>query len=355
MNRNKKIILTILGIAVLCTVIYLIIHFTKGSSGSAGHWTNTQINNIADILQKQMPSNISFFLPRDVILCISKVFSKRYTYDVTFKCVTKDDSSCSEFKAYSPTAVGQCAGTKGNWSSSIKQIMINVAVDKGIDKEKAICMVNSLEANYDVMQLITQDIDIPDKIYTDCDLKKKQHDKIASSESTKGICYFDIDGTLITANGDRDEMMKTCLDNNFDIGIITASSRSLEDLCDGDISKVKWMPNSLCKRFKDTGGRLFNSAVSVAGSSNLPSNYPKNTDYGFIKGFNMSFCRDSFYSEIPDKCLLLFDDDPNYLKGVKQFNPNLEIQCANTLCGGRRLDNNVVKNAIDRLVKNGCV
>ena len=181
---------------------------------------------------------------------------------------------------------------------------------------------------------------------------------ILLSSGYKGICYFDIDGTLITANGDRDEMMKTCLDNNFDIGIITASPRTLDMLCNLDTgkSKEKWMPDTLCKRFSDTGGMLFNSSNTVAGKNHLPTNYPKDSsDYGYIKGFDMTFCRDSFYPDIPDKCLLLFDDDPIYIKGVNKFNPTLDVQCANAECGGDILDINIVKKAVNRLIKNGCV
>lgn len=182
--------------------------------------------------------------------------------------------------------------------------------------------------------------------------------KLPKSSIYKGICYFDIDGTLITANGNIDEMMKTCLDNNFDIGIITASPRTLDMLCNLETgeSKEKWMSDILCKRFSETSGRLFNSSNTVAGKSILPPNYPKKSvDYGYIKGYDMTFCRDSFYPDIPDKCLLLFDDDPLYIKGVNNFNANLDVECANTDCGGNRLNINTVKKAVNRLIKNGCV
>ena len=172
--------------------------------------------------------------------------------------------------------------------------------------------------------------------------------------SPKGICYFDIDNTLTTADGNIDDMMNVCLDNNFDIGIITASNRTLSMLCDGDKSKKQWMSDVMCKRFNQTNGKLYNSSVSVGGNPTLPPNYPNNNNPGYNKGFDMTFCRDSFYNDIPDKCLLLFDDDPVYLKGVNKFNPTLETECAHISCGGARLNINTVKNAVSRLVKNGC-
>ena len=179
--------------------------------------------------------------------------------------------------------------------------------------------------------------------------------KNIKSKKPVGICYFDIDGTLTTADGDRNEMMKVCLDNNFDIGIITASPRTLDMICDGDKSKEPWMSNTLCKRFKETGGKLFNSTTSIAGSTNFPTNYPIKHSPGYIKGFDMSFCRDSFYPHIQDKCLLLFDNDLAYIKGMKEFNPKLEVECAGVECGGNRLNINTIKNSINKLVKNGCI
>jgi hypothetical protein len=356
MKKKQIIILVFLILGLISLIVFLIVHFTK-SSGGIGNWSNEQINNIADLLQQQVPAKFTYLLPRDILICISKGFSSLYTYDKTVKCLKSDDSSCSDFKANASNALGNCLGTVGNWPPSIKNVMIQVVVKHGISTDKANCLVNKLEQNYDVMALLTDNINV-DSIYKACGISPPSPPPVAGGGEggdIKGICYFDVDGTLTTANGDKDEMMKACLDNNFDIGIITASPRTLDDSCDGDISKVNWMPNSLCKKFNETGGRLFNSTVSVAGNSKLPSNYPKGYGPGYIKGFDMSFCRDSFYPQIPDKCLLLFDDDPDYLKGVKQFNPNLNVQCANTSCGGSKLDINVVKDAIDRSVKNGCV
>ena len=171
----------------------------------------------------------------------------------------------------------------------------------------------------------------------------------------KGICYFDIDGTLTTANSNRDLMVQECLDNNFDVGIITASNRKISDMCSGNKANVPWMSDILCKKFNETGGKLYNSRDNIAGENKFPSNYPHNKDPGYQKGFDMVYGRDKFYPDIPDKCVVLFDDDPYFIQGVKNYNKNLEIQCANNTCGLNGVLNlDVVKNKIQQMKRNGC-
>jgi hypothetical protein len=177
-----------------------------------------------------------------------------------------------------------------------------------------------------------------------------------TESKTKGICYFDIDGTMTTANGDRDEMMRQCLDNNFAIGIVTASSRRLEDICNGDKSKDIWMSDLLCKQFQDNGAKMYNSTKDIAGKEVFPLGYPANKEQGIIKGFDMTFGRDSFYKDIPDKCVVLFDDQQQVLDGVRKFNPDLETQCANTTCGlDGVLDIATVKYKVESMKANGCM
>ena len=172
---------------------------------------------------------------------------------------------------------------------------------------------------------------------------------------TKGICYFDIDGTLTTANGNRDLMVQECLDNNFDVGIITASNRKISDMCSGNKANVDWMSDILCKKLNENGGKMYNSRDIIAGEKNFPLNYPHNKDPGYKKGFGMVYGRDKFYPDIPDKCVVLFDDDPSFIQGVKNYNKNLEIQCANNTCGLNGVLNlDVVKNKIQQMKRNGC-
>ena len=112
------------------------------------------------------------------------------------------------------------------------------------------------------------------------------------------------------------------------MGIITASNRTVDHICNGDIAggveynSKNWMSNILCKKFQKDK-RMYNSTSMVAGNKNKPFDWPSNkisTDPGYVKGFDMVYGRDLFYPHIPDKCVVLFDDQSFYMNGVKRYN-----------------------------------
>lgn len=181
-------------------------------------------------------------------------------------------------------------------------------------------------------------------------------------EYPKGICYFDIDDTLTTAKGDKDEIVKQCLDNNFAIGIITASTRKVEDICEGSKAKVEWMSDLLCEQFQKNNAKMYNSASVVAGSEVFPVDYPIGESHGIIKGYNMEYGRKTFYPNVSDKCVVLFDDQQRVLDDVKKYNSNLETQCAghkpddHLTCKslGRFLDSSIVRDKVMFMKENGC-
>jgi hypothetical protein len=198
------------------------------------------------------------------------------------------------------------------------------------------------------------------------DYKENNHSYSNDTKNVKGIkgiCYFDIDDTLTTASGNTDEIIQECIDNNFAVGIITASGRTIEDICTGDKAGGKepgsntWMSNILCKQF-NKNPNMYNSTSTVAGSVQ-PIGWPSDkirTDPGFVKGFDMKYGRDNFYSDVPDKCVVLFDDQPSYIEGVKKFNKNFEIGCSNFHCGANRvLDKEMVRKKLEEMKKNGCM
>lgn len=178
----------------------------------------------------------------------------------------------------------------------------------------------------------------------------------------KGICYFDIDDTLTTAKGDKDEIVKQCLDNNFSIGIITASTRKVKDICEGGKAKVDWMSDLLCEQFQKNNARMYNSASVVAGSTVFPPDYPSGASQGIIKGYDMEYGRKMFYPNVSDKCVVLFDDQQHVLDDVKKYNSNLETQCAGHKLDdpwtckslGRFLDAAAVRDKVMSMKANGC-
>ena len=76
----------------------------------------------------------------------------------------------------------------------------------------------------------------------------------------------------------------------------------------------------------------------------------------------MKYGRDLVDSNIPDKCVVLFDDQQHVLDDVKKFDPNLEVQCSGepTAPGacqtlGHVLDIDTVKKKIKDMQANGCI
>ena len=184
----------------------------------------------------------------------------------------------------------------------------------------------------------------------------------SNKNNIKGICYFDIDDTLTTANGNRDEIVQECLNNNFAIGIITASGRKVSHICNGHQNSVPWMSNILCKQFSEDNAKMYNSSSIVAGETidnMITKGWPSSkimSDPGFVKGWDMNYGRTKFYPTVPDKCVVLFDDQNSYMDGVKRFNPNFEVECSNITCGAKRvLDKEMVREKIYEMKRNGCI
>lgn len=176
-----------------------------------------------------------------------------------------------------------------------------------------------------------------------------------SYKNKKGICYFDIDDTLTSATDNTGDIIQECIDKDFAVGIITASCRTIDHICDKNKSKYSWMPDKLCKQFRENGGRMYNSLNTVAGKSQFPKDYPYKKldiqDYGYIKGYNMKYGRDTFYPHIKDNNVILFDDQRHVIEGVnrfnKDFNSNFRTQCSNDTClNGEKLNTDFVKKCI---------
>lgn len=189
-----------------------------------------------------------------------------------------------------------------------------------------------------------------------CSSSTETYKTINPKGKIKGICYFDIDNTLTTAEGNPDEIMQECLKNDFAVGIITASARTVNHICSGDKVREPWMSDILCKQFQENDSKMYNSTTVIAGQKKFPPNYPFGQNQGYIKGYNMKYGRDSYYPHVPDKCVVLFDDQQPVIDGVKNFGKELETQCSNTSCHyGRPLNLDTVKAKIKEMKANGCI
>jgi hypothetical protein len=118
-----------------------------------------------------------------------------------------------------------------------------------------------------------------------------------------------------------------------------------------------WMSSILCKQFNKNSS-MYNSTTEVAGNI-PPKEWPYDkirTDPVYVKAWDMKYGRDNFYPDVKDKCIVLFDDNPNYIDGVKRFNPNFEVGCSNFQCGADRvLDKEMVRKKIEEMKSNGCL
>lgn len=167
----------------------------------------------------------------------------------------------------------------------------------------------------------------------------------SSNDTTRtpdGICYFDIDGTLTTAQGIPERMVDECLDNNYAVGIVTASTRIPPDVCRGDEPVQPWMPANLCRYMNQRGFDTFNS---------LPPdhNYQYNSELGIFKSQRMEKGQKLFNIKDPKK-VILFDNDPEILQGIKEHGRGYTGVCAGAECsrGQKKLNLNIVQSAIDR-------
>ena len=173
----------------------------------------------------------------------------------------------------------------------------------------------------------------------------------------KGICYFDIDGTLNDSLDNTEDMMKECLNNDFDIGIVTASNRTLKHICDENNNpKELGIPRNLCEHLNKNKGVTFNSLLEITGDKNIPSDYPSTEHYGIGKAFSMIKGRDKLHPDIPDKCIVLFDNDPHVLNKVINYpNHDLQVQCAGYPCSSSKtLSTKLVKDKLNKMISNGC-
>jgi|GEM_PF-4195665 len=164
------------------------------------------------------------------------------------------------------------------------------------------------------------------------------NNKISSvPRKPKGICFFDIDGTLTQNSKDiNDLVINSCLQRGFLVGIITASPRRVEDVC-----ALPSIPSNLCYLIKMNSSYMYNSFGIRSGKawafmpefSNVSYN-PEATQeefakipalgekQGYRKAYQAQYFRDTYYPSIPDQCVILFDDQYAVLRGYKAYGKN---------------------------------
>ena len=148
----------------------------------------------------------------------------------------------------------------------------------------------------------------------------------------KGIVFFDIDGTITTATGDKNRIIQTCIDRGYLVGVATGGPYAPRE-----VVKHDWFPTRLRDELEKTDFRFFNSTKYFNGKKLFPDGYPSSRSAGYRKGYTMISNRNSeaVSRKIPDARLVLFDDDPEYLDDVVKYNPGITVVCAGAKCGGK--------------------
>ncbi|HLX53068.1 MAG TPA: hypothetical protein VKR58_03975, partial [Aquella sp.] len=140
-------------------------------------------------------------------------------------------------------------------------------------------------------------------------------------QKPNGVCFFDVDGTLSQNDENtNDVVVKNCLDKDFSVGIITSSQRTIDYLCE-----EYFISENLCKLIKNNN--MFNSLVMRSGKKYTVPKFEEflnperkkkpdaNFKLGNLKALHAHNWRYVNYKDMPDKCVLLIDDDVETLYG----------------------------------------
>lgn len=153
----------------------------------------------------------------------------------------------------------------------------------------------------------------------------------------KGLCLFDIDGTLTTGK-ENEAVVKYCLDRGYAVGIATAGSIYEPS----NLITYKWMPRNLYEFMERNNFDTFNNVASgILTGRHDSAAYTKTLEQkpadvfwpGWFKGLALERTGLLYGIQEPDD-LILFDNDPSFLMGVRYYNSNLRVICAGMPCNG---------------------
>ena len=163
--------------------------------------------------------------------------------------------------------------------------------------------------------------------------------------SYKGLCLFDIDGTLTTGEN-NEQVIDICLNAGYAVGISTAGSMYHPK----NLLSFSWMPKNLYKFMQEHNFDTFNNVASdiLAGKYDpqeykiIKDNYSGHKVWGLLKGHSLMVTA-SKYNIIDPTKMVLFDNDPIFLQGLQDYNKNLNLVCAGSPCGENLSPKTVIK------------
>lgn len=150
---------------------------------------------------------------------------------------------------------------------------------------------------------------------------------VAPEAQPKGICWFDVDGTLTAgefpSHAKERPPVQACIDAGWDVGVATASNRKWQDVCtpSGDGYKAKgggggWMTDAMCQNMAKHGFKTFNSNDNYYGGEALANIRTARGPPGGKKALFISGVMADCFPGIP---AVLFDNDPDYGYDARRY------------------------------------
>ena len=137
-------------------------------------------------------------------------------------------------------------------------------------------------------------------------------------EDFKGICLFDIDGTL-TDGRDNYNVVQKCINSGYAVGISTAGSMYKTT----NIEYFPWMPTNLFNFMKNRNFDTFNNVNdSILCGKNSLNEYnnlfvPNGMSiWGIRKALALEKTAKNLGITEPSK-MIMFDNDPGYIDGMR--------------------------------------
>lgn len=163
-----------------------------------------------------------------------------------------------------------------------------------------------------------------------------------SPKNFRGLCLFDIDGTLTTGQ-DNAKSIDICLKNGYAVGISTAGAMYTPE----NLLSFPWMPHNLYYFMKKYNWVTFNNVARsiYAGKYKPQKDYRHlgHKQWGVLKGISLRESTKELMIVPEGNSLILFDNDPGFLEGLRTF-PNTLGVCAGHPCSNFVLNPTLVES-----------
>ena len=160
--------------------------------------------------------------------------------------------------------------------------------------------------------------------------------QISPQQKWKGVCLFDIDGTLTTGIN-NEESIELCINAGYAVGITTAGAMYTPD----NLMSFDWMPKNLHIFMQNNGFNTFNNVASGIITGKYDSSeyqdiinkfQGQHVMWGLLKAKSLINTA-KLYNITDFNKMILFDNDPLFLKGLQMYHPDLKGICAGKPCG----------------------